>query len=1356
MALLVLGLGSGCAHRSAESADYAARNRLEPDQKPRPVDASTPRPPEEGPEVAVQSERARYELTPDGRLTYTYELTYRLLRLRDGSSWQAVEASWAPAHQEAPVLSARVVAPDGTVRNHEGLEGEVETLTGRDVLGRPRRRVVARIPGLEAGALVEQRVQRISRASPLAAGVADRFYFGMGAPVPRSAVELRVPLGLPVAVELRGLEIEPEVAETDTHRTFTYRAGPLSPNPPPSPLLRADEVPSPYLAFSTTPSWEPIVRAMRSRLGRAGRSRLRLPVRGRTDAAIRAAVRAVRELANPDDPERLGPFETVDLAQASRERGGTGWARAAVLADALTKRGLSAAVALARSAPGEDIRPDLPSLTGFDRAVVKVRRGDRAPLWLDPSSQLADLLRLPSDLHGRWALVLDQPGDRPDLERLPPPDPAASTYYEERRFSLPSYGRARVVELTRATGGVAERLRAQVRRSARRRRLVEGYVDNQYGGDLGDLEVSSDWAEPVQVELEVLDARAGRVELHRAQVALSLAPLFGWLPPVVRDAALAPAEPEDDAGRRRRIAAAYVVTREGPVVLPRPYSAELRFEIDAPPGFEPVDRPPDRRLRLGPAEFSSSFVARPGGLTAIMRFDSGPAEIAADELRALVAGLRNLWSEPAGVIELRHRATLEATEGDVGESLRRFAEIARDHPRDCGARARLALALLEAGLGGSARRTAREAVDLDRESVLARLALGRALAHDLVGRRHAPGFDREGAIEALRTVKVLDPAQIEARVELAALRAMNDRGVRHADRAGIEAAVAEYRSLKQETGIAAFDEALLEALFHADRDEELLIEAEKMKRSLRRDGLALAARSRLDGDVGGSSEVFAALGLPERLQPMVRAVAAGELVKVRGYGLARALLEPVEAEGAKDELPSAVERLMQLRTAEEVLRDPDDPVRVVQDVLRVATRPSSSAEDYLPLLSGQQDPAFARVHAERLAKVFEVVAQRAQSSKLPASLYADTLFSNAEFEVSDGEGPGRMVVLDVEGLVPIRFFVHDEQPWRIVASSLAGAGLGVAALEALARGEPAVAKGWLRMADGLHESLRAEAPEDRFEDAPYVQLRRRHPAALRPAALVLAALAPSYDAGRARLEAALDELPDGPIRAAAAHGLAVALAIQDRPEASLATLRGLLGAHPESDALRAMEVSLLLRLGRFDAARPAARARLARRPDHIPAMMQLANVELARGSFDRAAQLFQDAVDQEATAAALNNLAWTALFRGEVSERDVELARAANAITRNRSAVELHTLASVLAERGDVTEATKTLRRRLEVLGAEEPESIDYYIIGRVLEHVGLERLSREAYAKVEPESSGRADDTHILAARSLRRLRGR
>ena len=82
----------------------------------------------------------------------------------------------------------------------------------------------------------------------------------------------------------------------------------------------------------------------------------------------------------------------------------------------------------------------------------------------------------------------------------------------------------------------------------------------------------------------------------------------------------------------------------------------------------------------------------------------------------------------------------------------------------------------------------------------------------------------------------------------------------------------------------------------------------------------------------------------------------------------------------------------------------------------------------------------------------------------------------------------------------------------------------------------------------------------------------------------------------------------------------------------------------------------------------------------------------------------------------------------------------------------LHTLAAILAERGEVLEARKTDWDSMAAGGAREPNGADLYVHGRILEQLGLDADAIAAYRKV-PKRSELTPGSDSLASRRLSAL---
>jgi hypothetical protein len=116
-----------------------------------------------------------------------------------------------------------------------------------------------------------------------------------------------------------------------------------------------------------------------------------------------------------------------------------------------------------------------------------------------------------------------------------------------------------------------------------------------------------------------------------------------------------------------------------------------------------------------------------------------------------------------------------------------------------------------------------------------------------------------------------------------------------------------------------------------------------------------------------------------------------------------------------------------------------------------------------------------------------------------------------------------------------------------------------------------------------------------------------------------------------------------------------------------------------------------------------------------------------------------------------NNLAWSHVTRGEVTEKTLEYARKATDLTGN--ATYIHTLATVLAELGRTREACTELRKSEDRGAVTEVRTQDWYVLGRIAEHLGEARAARACFLRVEPTGNPLEDgeeSCHTLARRRL------
>jgi tetratricopeptide (TPR) repeat protein len=100
-----------------------------------------------------------------------------------------------------------------------------------------------------------------------------------------------------------------------------------------------------------------------------------------------------------------------------------------------------------------------------------------------------------------------------------------------------------------------------------------------------------------------------------------------------------------------------------------------------------------------------------------------------------------------------------------------------------------------------------------------------------------------------------------------------------------------------------------------------------------------------------------------------------------------------------------------------------------------------------------------------------------------------------------------------------------------------------------------------------------------------------------------------------------------------------------------------------------------------------------------------------------------------------NNAAWFELFAGNVTHA-MENARRATAEESQTSAAALHTLATLYAETGKNIEARDALLRTLDKSRRDQPDSSDWYVLGRMAENYGVREAALAAYKRVDKKEN--------------------
>jgi tetratricopeptide (TPR) repeat protein len=120
-----------------------------------------------------------------------------------------------------------------------------------------------------------------------------------------------------------------------------------------------------------------------------------------------------------------------------------------------------------------------------------------------------------------------------------------------------------------------------------------------------------------------------------------------------------------------------------------------------------------------------------------------------------------------------------------------------------------------------------------------------------------------------------------------------------------------------------------------------------------------------------------------------------------------------------------------------------------------------------------------------------------------------------------------------------------------------------------------------------------------------------------------------------------------------------------------------------------------------------------------------------------------------------NNFAWDSLVADKITPAAVQAAQPATSLTQNNAGDMLHTLASIYAEIGKVSEARAVLLKAMDADGMEQPTPDFWYVFERIAEQLGEFKTAEADYKKLEkPKDNFQlSTSTYILAQRRLKIL---
>ena len=1292
---------------------------------------------------------------PTGRTTTTSRLLYRIIE-ESAVEWNdEVSTEWSPWYEERPVIHARVVTKSGTVHMLDAStiteapgDEAADMFTDTRVLRAP-------LPAIEVGAVVEWVITTRGNAPIEGAGTSSLFTFGRWVPVHRARLVLSGPASIEPRIVNKS-DVKPVVEEKDGIRITRFERSDIPAfETDREQYLPFDETTYPYVAFSTGKSWQEVAAKYAQIVDRqiAG-SDLQKLVRGAIGNATDRREIAARLLAEVQKNVR---YAGVEIAEGSivprppstvlKNKYGDCKDKSTLLVAMLRTAGIPAEVALLRSGTDLDVHPELPGLGRFNHVIVRIGGDD--PIWIDPTDEFARAGELPVLDQGR--LVLIASAETTALTRTPEMPSSANRYHETRLVTLPENGRARVVETIGASWAQESAQRRWIATTDAKdlRESLESYVKSYYFAkalDKYDASEPHDLEKPFRVTLEATESQSGIVEDGEAAVAMQPSALLDTIPEVLHD--WTEPKPDDDPKNAHK-------KRVHDFVFPAPRVKEWTYRIIPPPGYTARPLPKNETRKLGTTTYTTELSQQPDGtVMAVLRFDSGKRRISATEFEETRVALSKLKAEPQSTIGFDLTGQSKLNAGDVAGALEEFRKLVSLHPKEAQHHLEIARALLAGGLGEAARAEARKAVAIEPKHARAHAQLSFVLQHDLLGRQFRNGADIPAAIAELHKAKELDGTNLQHRVALARLLSYGDDSIRFIGRkARLGESIDEFRAIGKDFGddAHAYDGELMLVLAYAGRFAELKELADaSTNESSRNVGRILAAVA-MEGIAAGNREL-AAFDLDKR-----RAYAAEvgqHLLALRKYAECAAMME-IASQGAPNasQASQAIDMFKKARRLEDLPISDDDPKSILTRMFLAVAHADEAAAD--ALLAADVLERQKKEKKDDDASFLSAFAGRdTQGMSVPVLMDIIQPMLQVQKDGSEENGYRLRLMMPMGKDASFSLYVTREGGRFAIRAGGEDESLGYAALHFLEQTQLDRARIWLNWA---REEVDLGGGDDPLKGSPFAAVWSKARSTATADEIRLAALmqiAEHKPDTTSKLEELREKANDA-TKTAIDRALAGAYLKAQQWEKALAPARRLVEQYPDSEIGFAALTSALSFTGKTAESETLAKQRLERMPKDRAALRALSKNAAAARDYSAAATYAEQVIGDTAPERDdYSDAAWFEVFSGNL-ERALENARHATTgeDKDKETAPSFHTLAVVFAESGKTLEARQALFSSMDLRQRDQPDSDDWYVLGRIAETYGVRDAAIAAYSRVK-ESSQPGANANELAKRRLARLK--
>jgi tetratricopeptide (TPR) repeat protein len=1317
-------------------------------------------------DVAMLLNEWGHSFDEQGRQTLINRRIYRVLTEGGVEDWDPMMVGWEPWHEARPELRVRVIHPDGEVHH---LDPEAVVVGGAPEPGArvysDTRELVAPLPALEVGAIVEQVVEIREERPYFAPG--RNLASELNAYVPTATFHLwiELPEGAPFTWTLHGeadLELREDPRDGGRVRhSFTARDMPAWDDW--VGMLPADVWLYPAVEFSTAASWAEVAQGyhalVQAALDTPGTAEALAPVvtaalDGAAPSSLSQAELVGRLLAELRERVRftglnLGEAAILPGAPAETLERSYGDAKdqATLLVALLEAVDIQARLALISTVDGFDPSPLMPGLDAFDHALVVIPGPE--PTWIDPVAHLVPAGALRAQAQDRLALVAAPDAQEP--ARTPQSASTGNRLHHLVRIELPFEGAAQVTEQQWGSGPQGSSLRAWGSyRKAQEVQEDEGDAEDDgehwEQTDPDDLDIPYRWTSTYD------DAETGAVSDGVGWVPLYEGTIFENLPWQVWHS-----PGDDDEPREHDLYWA-------------PFSVELRYEITPPPGYEMVEEPEARTDVFGPAVYERTVSYEGDTLVVVSTIDWPTARITPEQFAEAQPGLVALAEGSAATATYKHSGLLAWEAGEIEAAVQAYRAQVQAWPDEPQPKVDLAEFLVTNTLAPAGRAMVDQAVAQARDGdpdELARVLYmaGWTYTHDDLGTYSSGGYDREAALRVWREAREAAPDNPKATLGLAVTLRYDAHGMLlepdQPERAeGMELLL----TTKDMPGSdATMADLVLRSLIEDERFAEALEAARAMPSTDATRSTILVCLCLLEG-------ADAAMASPDwqKMDRDTRTMAVGmanlTLIGTRRYSEAIAMLEAIPSSGAMALQAQQMMPLMrQLRPWREQPFDARDPAEVAKRFMIMSAASDTSQAEMMALFVRGTDTESVVAHGGALKGGAQLGMDEMGVAGMSIDFLPDMLAVLSEAKVVERHGKDAhvsiaMLTPTADGPANLEFLlVRKGRQWKIVSGeTLLRHQSAAEALARLEAGKPDEALRWLGWLNDGSSTPPADPWDGALMTHLFHELNVDDLDALHLAATAVLAGGGHAPQAVAELERLLAQETDPHARVILGRCLSWAHEQADDDEALVAHFTQLREEYPDIERPFHGLIAALWRLERHEDRKAVLEAQLEREPDDVRTRRYLAAAHARLGDRDQARILLQ-ALDREGEANEFdyNELAWWDIMDDRVDDTTIQHAERANELGQFQDSATLHTLACAVIDQGEVQRTLEILQYAMQSNGYDASNMPEHwrYVAGRVAEGLGEPELALDIYQRLAADEAFHERDTYTLVARRIEAL---